>query len=233
MNLRIYTIVKIYFLYIFSIEYRKFYKFLLKNMKFSKSQIFQDLFVLYFLKTKSKGFFIEIGGGNGVDLSNSYLLEKKYGWNGIICEPNKKNQLLIKKYRKTFLEKKPIDNRSANKIFFESEDSYLSSLNYSENYIKKYSVKTISLEHLFKKKKINKIVDYISIDTEGNEFEIIKNFSFYKYKVNIISIEHNFQSKKRSQIKKLMNKYNYKRVFKNISYMDDWYIKRNILKDFN
>ena len=233
MNLKIYTIVKIYFLYLFSTKHREFYKFLLKNLNYSKSQVFQDLFVLYFLKKKSNGFFIEIGGGNGVDLSNTYLLEKKYGWSGIICEPNKKNQILIKKYRKNYLEKKPLDNRSSKRIFFESEDSYLSSLNYKEKYVKKYSVKTISLEHLFKKRKIKKVVDYISIDTEGNEFDIIKNFSFIKYKVNIISIEHNFEYRKRFKINKLLNKYDYKRMFKNISYMDDWYIKKNILKNFN
>ena len=232
MNLKIYTIVKIYFLYLFSTEHREFYKFLLKNMNSSKSQVFQDLFVLYFLKKKSNGFFIEIGGGNGVDLSNTYLLEKKYSWNGIICEPNKKNQILIKKYRKNYLEKKPLDNKSSNRIFFESEDSYLSSLNFNKKYVKKYSVKTISLKQLFKKRKVEKVVDYISIDTEGNEFDIIKNFSFIKYKVNIITIEHNFEFRKRSEINELLNKYDYKRMFKNISYMDDWYIKKTILKKF-
>ena len=233
MNLKIYTIIKIGFLYLISIEYRKFYKFLLKNMKFSKSQVFQDLFVLYFLKKKFKGFFIEIGGGNGIDLSNSYLLEKKYKWDGIICEPNKENQKLIKKYRSNFLEKNPLDGKFASKFFFESNDSYLSSLQFNKKYKKKYSIKTITLNQLFKKRGIKRIVDYISIDTEGNEFEIIKSFNFRKYKVSIMSIEHNFNLKKRSQIYKLMNKNNYKRVFKNISYMDDWYIKKNFLNDIN
>ena len=37
---------------------------------------------------KRGGFFVEIGAYNGVDLSNTYLLEKSFGWTGILAEPN-------------------------------------------------------------------------------------------------------------------------------------------------
>jgi hypothetical protein len=71
----------------------------------------------------------------------------------------------------------------------------------------------------------NIIIDYISIDTEGNELEILKNFNFKKFKVNILTIEHNFNEINRKEILKIMKKNNYIRVHKKISYMDDWYIK--------
>ena len=51
------------------------------------SQFGQDLIVLDFLKNKKNGFFIEIGASDGILLSNCYLLEKKYNWNGICIEP--------------------------------------------------------------------------------------------------------------------------------------------------
>ena len=198
-------------------------------MKFSKSQIYQDLFILYFSKNKKNGKFIEIGGGNGVDLSNSYLLEKKYKWRGIICEPEKKSQRKILNKRSAKLEKRPITNKSEkNKIFYVNEDTYQSSLIVGTKYNSKLKVDTISLNHLLKKNKIYNQVDYISIDTEGNEFDIIKNFNFKKYKVNFFTIEHNFDKKKREKIFKVMKKNKYERVFKNISYMDDWYVKTKI-----
>ena len=53
-------------------------------------------------------------------------------------------------------------------------DSYQSSLNKTHGYLKKYLTKTVCLNHLIKQKKIKNIIDYISIDTEGNEFKIIK-----------------------------------------------------------
>jgi hypothetical protein len=64
-----------------------FYKFILANFDKSKSQLFQDLFVLFILKEKRNGYFVEFGATNGIDLSNTYLLEKSYGWNGILAEP--------------------------------------------------------------------------------------------------------------------------------------------------
>ena len=60
--------------------------------------------------------------------------------------------------------------------------------------------------------------------------DIIKNFNFNKYNVKIFTIEHNFQKNIRENIYKILKKNNYQRVFKYISYMDDWYIKRNYSK---
>lgn len=226
MNLKIYTKLKIYFFYVFSLKYRDFYKFVIFNQKFSKSQVFQDLFAIYFSKFKKKGYFIEIGAGNGFDLSNTYLLEKKYKWKGIICEPNRRNQALIKRIRKVYLEKKPLTKVGQKKIvFFENKDPYQSSISKNEDTENQYHTKTISLNQLLRNKR--NVIDYISIDTEGNEFEIIKKFNFKKFRVKLISIEHNFNTRKRKKIFNLLKKNKFERIFENISYMDDWYINRN------
>lgn len=53
----------------------------------SKSQLLQDVFVLHELNFKEGGFFVEFGATNGVELSNSHLLEKEFHWQGILAEP--------------------------------------------------------------------------------------------------------------------------------------------------
>jgi hypothetical protein len=53
----------------------------------SHSQLGQDLAVLKAFKDKTNGFFIEIGASDGMELSNTYLLETKYNWKGICVEP--------------------------------------------------------------------------------------------------------------------------------------------------
>ena len=131
----------------------------------------------------------------------------------------------ILKTRNSKLERKPLSDYCKKKVpFFLNNDPYQSSILKSKN-SKIIYLNTISLNYLFEKYKLTKNFDYISIDTEGNEFEILRKFNFKKYNVKIFSIEHNFDTAKRNKIYKLMCKNGYKRVYKFFSYMDDWYIK--------
>jgi hypothetical protein len=55
------------------------------RFKESRSQALQDLFVLA-VSGKRNGFFLEIGGFHSEQLSNTYLLEKSFGWRGVTVE---------------------------------------------------------------------------------------------------------------------------------------------------
>ena len=223
-NLYNFTIIKILIINFFTFGKKKNINFIYKNIKNSYSQIFQDLFVIYVSNIKKSGSFIEIGVGNGKDLSNTYLLEKKYGWRGILCEPDERNFKNIEDTRNSKLVKSLIsENCNDNVKFYLNEDPYSSSTNKNERTKKQIYTNSICLNHLFEKFKL-KDVDYISIDTEGNEYEILKNFNFDRYKVRIFTIEHNFNKNKRYKIKKLLKNNGYKNVLRFISHMDDWYV---------
>ena len=58
-------------------------------LPYSKAQLAQDLFALAFAESTSPRFFVEFGATDGVKLSNTWLLEKKLGWSGILAEPAK------------------------------------------------------------------------------------------------------------------------------------------------
>jgi hypothetical protein len=230
MNLQLYSQIKFCLIYFFfSARNKKFFKFIINNKKSSKSQIFQDLFAYFFSGCKKNGIFIEIGGGNGVDLSNTYILEKNFKWKGVICEPDIRLHSNILTKRKCFLETKPVSNSLNKNIYFYFKGLYDSYTSFHADPSAK-KLKSISLNNLIKKYQLGKNIDYISIDTEGNELDIIKNFNFNKYNVKIFTIEHNFKQKIREKIYKILIKNNYQRMFKYISYMDDWYIKKNYNK---
>ena len=53
-----------------------------------KSQLNQDINVINYYNKKRDGFFVEIGADDGVQFSNTHLLENEYGWKGICVEPS-------------------------------------------------------------------------------------------------------------------------------------------------
>ena len=96
----------------------------------SKSQLRQDLFVLWKLNFKENGFFVEFGAGNGVYLSNTYLLEKHFGWTGILAEPARHFHSQLKNHRNnSYLEKACVWRASGLHLkFLETRSPELSTL---------------------------------------------------------------------------------------------------------
>lgn len=203
-------------------------------LKKSRSQLRQDLMVASYLNYKKKGYFVEFGATNGKDLSNTYLLEKEFLWDGILAEPAKIWHREIKKNRSVNINFNCIYSKSNMQIpFIETKISELSTIikfSKTDSHMfhrkngKIYNTKSISLEDLLKKYKAPKNIDYLSIDTEGSEYEILKKFNFEKYNFKIITCEHNYNYN-RKKIYKLLTKKGYVRRFANISKFDDWYFK--------
>lgn len=90
----------------------------------------------------------------------------------------------------------------------------------------KYSVNTISLEDMLEKFHAPREIDYLSIDTEGSEYEILNSFNFDKYQIKIITCEHNF-TPAREKICSLLTKNNYVRKLTSRSSFDDWYVRND------
>lgn len=183
------------------------------------------------LEFKKNGFFVEFGASDGVHYSNTYLLEKEFNFRGILAEPNPKQLKNIRSVRQADIEEKCVWSESGKKFKFrdcgdlstleEFVDSDLHSLTRSKS--KFLTVETISLTDLLKKHNAPKLIDYLSIDTEGSEYEILKAHDFNTYKFKIITVEHNY-SKQREEIFELLSGFGYRRVYRDISHFDDWYI---------
>jgi len=224
------------FLFFQSNRFKNNFNKLSESFQISNSQLGQDLFVLNHFNFKKKGFFVEFGATNGIDLSNSYLLEKHFNWRGIVAEPCKTWHKDLFKNRNCNIDLNCVWKSSDSKLnFFEVEDAEFSTIaefNNSDHNTeirskrKEYQVSTISLNDLLIKYNAPKEIDYLSVDTEGSEYEILKNFNFKEYSVKVITVEHNF-SDMRNEILKLLSKNGYKRVLTSISKWDDWYVLTN------
>jgi len=66
-------------------------------------------------------------------------------------------------------------------------------------------------------------IDFLSIDTEGSEHDILKAFDFSRYSFGLICVEHNF-TENRDKISSLLVENGYSQVFRELSAWDDWYV---------
>ena len=197
--------------------------------KISRSQLGADIFALDFLNFKEKGFFIECGAGDGFNLSNTLLLEKSFGWKGILVEPNKQFHSTIQNGREAVFEGRLLSGETGHLVeFSEIEIGELSgitkSLGVDAKYEKRrYLVESISLRDLLLFHHAPSEIDYFSLDVEGHEYEILKNFDFSEFQFRVISVEHNF-SESRNLIYDLLISKGYRRVHENLTSFDDFYV---------
>ena len=173
----------------------EFYSYIFKNYTISKSQLFQDLFVQFIHGEKKNGTFLEFGATNGIELSNSHMLEEKFGWSGVLAEPSPQwhKELLANRQKATILTE-CIYSESGKKLdFFVSDSGVLSTLeefrnsdiksmpgNHSLRNASGYTceVTTISLNDVIIEQFDSAKIDYMSVDTEGSELLILKEFDF-------------------------------------------------------
>lgn len=173
----------------------------------------QVTFLLEYLKNKTDGYFVDIGANDGINISNSYFLEK-IGWSGICIEPVADIYNLLKQHRKCECYNLAIteEDKEYEFLYVKSKRKphiYLDMLSgiveyYDERHLQRIDneIRQHSGEKVYFKvqgRKFNSLVtetniDYVSIDTEGNEFSIVKSIDFEKYNINVFSIENNYNN---------------------------------------
>jgi FkbM family methyltransferase len=209
------------------------------NLMRSRSQLFQDLFVVFFTQGKRNAFFVEFGATNGIDLSNTLVLERDFRWNGILAEPARGWHSALKSNRRASIDTRCVwSETGATLEFKETEFRELSTLStLADRDFNRtgrangvtYPVDTVSLNDLLRQHNSPRDIDYLSIDTEGSELAILQAFDFSHYNISIITVEHNFCEPDRQQINKLLTENGFIRVFEIFSRYDDWYVKKNLV----
>ena len=204
----------------------------------SNSQARQDLFVISELDFKENGYFVEIGAMDGLSGSNTNLLEKHFAWSGILAEPSRTYAEIIPNNRSCHFDSNAVWKRSGEKLSF--TDLGKTGLSTLSNFVSEgihgnlrersnsdvYEVSTISLGDLLIKHNSPKIIDYLSIDTEGSELDILEAFDFDSYEISLITVEHNYNNQQRELIFSLLTNAGYERKYVEISHQDDWYVKK-------
>lgn len=203
----------------------------------SCSQLGQDLWVLEQTSYKKKGFFVEFGASDGVLLSNTYLLESEFDWQGICAEPNPKFFRQLKTNRRCMIAAACIAGVTGRTVDFLLADEYGGMSQYAEvdmNAARRqaYAVNgdrmtltTVSLHDFLVKHNAPRDIDYLSIDTEGSELEILAAFPFEQWRISLLTVEHNF-TPAREQIRALLCGHGYQCIERE---WDDWFVNPDML----
>jgi FkbM family methyltransferase len=167
------------------------------------SQHGQDKWVVEkIFKRRGGGFFVDIGAYNGVDISNTYYLEQQLGWSGICVEPIPKLFAEVARNRKCACVHGCVAARDEEVEFLEVEGcETLSGLatalaqTHDERIIghkiNKLKLPGFRLDTLLRRHKIQK-VDFMSIDTEGSEMDILRNFDWSGFEIHVICVENTY-----------------------------------------
>lgn len=200
-------------------------------MPTSYSQLGQDVFVLEYLQNIKNGYFVEVGALEGTILSNTFLLEKNYGWKGICIEPSPVEYSQLVQNRKCACIHKAAYSKSGLILdFVKKEDGLLSGLkdHFDFEFFKSspihsiIQVETMTLTEILDQNNAPSVIEYLSIDTEGSEVEILKGIDFTKYKFKIISIEHGNRIQSRIDQKSILEANGYNFLKQND--FDDYYV---------
>jgi FkbM family methyltransferase len=206
-------------------------------MQNSKSQFGQDVHVIQNIyKGKQNGFFVEIGAYDGISMSNTQMLEQHYNWKGVCVECN------------PFWFSKLIANRptciNMDVAVYNVDDKILEFINDDTGGCSGF-VETNSHSHILHKNIIHvktktlttildsvnapNFIEFLSLDTEGSEYEILASHDFNKYVFGYICVEHNFIETNRIKIKNLLENKGY--IFVRENNVDDDYIHFSLVKD--
>lgn len=133
-----------------------------KPFEGSLSQAFQESFVLNALSGKTGGTFLEIGGADGLEASNTFQLESNFAWHGLAIEWDPE------------LHSKYIMNRNTSCLCVDATNweaqSYLEKFEFSDQ-----------IDYL-----------QIDIDPAAQSLKALYNLPFDKFRFSTITFEHDY-----------------------------------------
>lgn len=181
----------------------------------------------FFFKDNKNGIFFDVGAHDGKTISNSYFFEKELNWTGVCFEPIPNIFNKLKENRSCICLNKAVYNENTTIDFMHNEGytEMLSGIistydekhkNRIKNEINYYGgssqilqVETIKLVDVINNYNFSTI-DYLSIDTEGSELQVLEGIDFTQIHINIIGIEVNYDgSADHLKIKQILQNNNF------------------------
>lgn len=192
----------------------------MNEYKKSYSQCGEDLIINFLLESMLNIYdvtYLDIGSNDPVNLNNTFYFYKK-GFSGVCIDPNPlfKDGYKQLRPRDTFLTA-GVGPKKGRVKFFEINPHTLSTFSeetarsYVEEdgheIVKTYNVPVIVIDKIIKKYFKNSLPNFLNIDIEGWDYEILQTLDFENWRPEVVCIETITYSTKNEQVKvkKLFN----------------------------
>jgi FkbM family methyltransferase len=170
----------------------------------SHSQYLEDIILESIFRNKDRGFYVDIGANDPDEISNTRMFYER-GWHGINVEPNVKLYNKLCRVRTNDINLNVgIADVCGEMLFHELDPDTLSTFSeesarenikkYNARLVAKTAVKVVTLERVFGEYCNDRVIDFMSIDSEGLESQILRSNDWQSYRPVAIVIELNLDS---------------------------------------
>tara|TARA_R100000315_G_C5234266_1_gene145518 strand:- start:1567 stop:2229 length:663 start_codon:yes stop_codon:yes gene_type:complete len=183
-----------------------------------------DVIIELYFNNIEKGKCIEVGVANGTRGSNTLYFENK-GWETLCIEPNPEYCKIAKETREKVIQVACGDNDYLEKLPFTIFDigvhnimSSVSGLRPDNRLVdehndrglinKEYQIEVdvMKLDTILKQQEFSRDINFISIDTEGTELDVLKGLDLDYWNIDLLVVENNYND---YNIEEHLNKFGY------------------------
>jgi FkbM family methyltransferase len=164
----------------------------------SYAQNFEDVMIARLFPRDHKGFYIDVGAADPLHLSVTKHFYDA-GWHGINVEPLPRfHQRLVDARPRDVNVQAVIGRKQAARTFFEiaelpenstSDEAVMAQLKEQGRTVHTHQVEVVSLEEVCDRHVGDRQIDFMKIDVEGGELEVLQSANWRRYRPVLLVIE--------------------------------------------
>ena len=200
------------------------------------AQFGEDVIIAQYFPQGYIGSCIDVGAANGISGNNSYLFEKNK-WNTLCVEANPALYAQCNAARTNAVNYAVSNYNKDGELFtiyhlHDGNEEAVSSLKADQRLIDDHasmikntieiSVNVRTLDSIIEETSLFKTIDFVSIDTEGTELDVLKGLDINKWKPRLFVIENNYNN---NEIEQYLTAFSYKKDKRNA--VNDFYLLTN------